>query len=395
MPRAVVAPLVLAVLVVTGAAPGFGEFWSAGSGAGRARPPRRSLAHAGPRGPERGRRGEERTAHRPLPAGRPSRAPGPRLALPGPRGGRDAPGLAGRLAPAGDGGPPAGHRRETGSGGADGDPAGRGRPGPLRRRRDALHGGPPRGPRAAVQHRPPAHPGVGGAPGRRRATPGWRWASSSSPWTSPSPRDREGSRAGPAPAPSWGSPHNDVALIDIGSVQQVAREGVFPSGRVAIVPSAMLRNVGTTDVPVVREVQRDVRSLRQRPAPAARLEHVPDRERRHRADRRLPAEARVHHHQHGLRVPDRQHPVAELRGHVRGGDERLPAGPGAEGRDHRPHRHLGALPLPLRSRLQPDREPGAAPRELHGPPHGGGWRATCSPRAPPTTWTPGTSFATT
>jgi hypothetical protein len=61
-----------------------------------------------------------------------------------------------------------------------------------------------------------------------------------------------GSRVEPSgvcSGPSWGSPHNDVALININSVQQVAREGVFPNGRVAVAPSAMLRNVGTTDVP--------------------------------------------------------------------------------------------------------------------------------------------------
>lgn len=62
----------------------------------------------------------------------------------------------------------------------------------------------------------------------------------------------DGSRPEPSGAcstPSWGAPSNDVALINIGSVQQMAREGVFPSGRIAVAPSATLRNVGVTDVP--------------------------------------------------------------------------------------------------------------------------------------------------
>jgi hypothetical protein len=63
----------------------------------------------------------------------------------------------------------------------------------------------------------------------------------------------KGSRVEPSGAcsgASWGAPpNNDVALININSVQQVAREGVFPSGRVAVAPSAVLKNMGTTDVP--------------------------------------------------------------------------------------------------------------------------------------------------
>ena len=56
--------------------------------------------------------------------------------------------------------------------------------------------------------------------------------------------------AGGCTTPNWGTPtQNDVGLIDIGSVQQMAREGTFPSGRIAIAPSATLRNVGPTDVP--------------------------------------------------------------------------------------------------------------------------------------------------
>jgi len=50
-------------------------------------------------------------------------------------------------------------------------------------------------------------------------------------------------------SPVWGAPSNDVELFDIGAVQQVAREGTFPTGRIAVVPAANLRNVGTTDVP--------------------------------------------------------------------------------------------------------------------------------------------------
>jgi hypothetical protein len=57
------------------------------------------------------------------------------------------------------------------------------------------------------------------------------------------------SPSGACSGASWGSPHNDVALININSVQQMAREGVFPTGRIAVAPSAMLRNAGTTDVP--------------------------------------------------------------------------------------------------------------------------------------------------
>lgn len=45
--------------------------------------------------------------------------------------------------------------------------------------------------------------------------------------------------------PDWGRPDNDVALIGVTQVQQVARD----SGMVAISPSAVLKNVGIHDVP--------------------------------------------------------------------------------------------------------------------------------------------------
>jgi hypothetical protein len=45
--------------------------------------------------------------------------------------------------------------------------------------------------------------------------------------------------------PDWGNPHNDVGLIAVSQVQQVALGG----GVVAIAPSAILKNVGLTDVP--------------------------------------------------------------------------------------------------------------------------------------------------
>ena len=45
--------------------------------------------------------------------------------------------------------------------------------------------------------------------------------------------------------PNWGDPHNDVSLINLSQVSQVARGGGF----VAIAPSAVLKNVGHTDVP--------------------------------------------------------------------------------------------------------------------------------------------------
>lgn len=48
--------------------------------------------------------------------------------------------------------------------------------------------------------------------------------------------------------PNWGLPDNDVALKDISSVQQMARDTTAPV-RVAVAPSAVLRNAGTTDVP--------------------------------------------------------------------------------------------------------------------------------------------------
>jgi hypothetical protein len=50
-------------------------------------------------------------------------------------------------------------------------------------------------------------------------------------------------------SPVWGAPSNDVELLTISAVQQVARVGTFPTGRIGVVPAAMLRNVGTTDVP--------------------------------------------------------------------------------------------------------------------------------------------------
>jgi hypothetical protein len=45
--------------------------------------------------------------------------------------------------------------------------------------------------------------------------------------------------------PNWGLPDNDAALINIGSVDQMALSG----GLVAIAPSASVANVGVTDVP--------------------------------------------------------------------------------------------------------------------------------------------------
>lgn len=45
--------------------------------------------------------------------------------------------------------------------------------------------------------------------------------------------------------PNWGAPHNDVALTGITPIQQVARANGF----VAIAPSAILTNAGSTDVP--------------------------------------------------------------------------------------------------------------------------------------------------
>jgi hypothetical protein len=63
------------------------------------------------------------------------------------------------------------------------------------------------------------------------------------------PRGERPEPDGTCSSPDWGAPANDVALVNIGSVQQAAREGTFPTGRIAVVPSAMLQNVGTTDVP--------------------------------------------------------------------------------------------------------------------------------------------------
>jgi hypothetical protein len=51
--------------------------------------------------------------------------------------------------------------------------------------------------------------------------------------------------AGGCTSPDWGAPDNDVGLIFMTQVQQVARGG----GMVAISPSAVLKNVGITDVP--------------------------------------------------------------------------------------------------------------------------------------------------
>ncbi len=53
---------------------------------------------------------------------------------------------------------------------------------------------------------------------------------------------------GACTTPNWGAPHGDVALINIGSLQQMARD-TTPPARVGIAPSATLKNVGTTDVP--------------------------------------------------------------------------------------------------------------------------------------------------
>lgn len=53
---------------------------------------------------------------------------------------------------------------------------------------------------------------------------------------------------GACTTPNWGNPHNDVGLINIGSVQQMARDATAPA-RIAVAPSATLKNVGTTDVP--------------------------------------------------------------------------------------------------------------------------------------------------
>jgi len=50
---------------------------------------------------------------------------------------------------------------------------------------------------------------------------------------------------GACASPNWGQPDNDVALINLSAVGQVARGGGF----VAIAPSAVLKNVGATDVP--------------------------------------------------------------------------------------------------------------------------------------------------
>lgn len=50
---------------------------------------------------------------------------------------------------------------------------------------------------------------------------------------------------GACTTPNWGAPDNDVGLIGISPIQQVATGG----GVVAIAPSAVLKNIGTTDVP--------------------------------------------------------------------------------------------------------------------------------------------------
>ena len=51
--------------------------------------------------------------------------------------------------------------------------------------------------------------------------------------------------AGACQTPNWGNPDNDVALVNLSQVSQVALGG----GVVAIAPSATLKNVGITDVP--------------------------------------------------------------------------------------------------------------------------------------------------
>ena len=50
---------------------------------------------------------------------------------------------------------------------------------------------------------------------------------------------------GACTTPEWGNPDNDVSLINMSQVSQVARG----NGVVAIAPSAVLKNVGVTDVP--------------------------------------------------------------------------------------------------------------------------------------------------
>ena len=59
------------------------------------------------------------------------------------------------------------------------------------------------------------------------------------------PAGSEERPAGGCVTPNWGNPDNDVSLINLSQVSQVDR-GV---GFVAIAPSAVLRNVGATDVP--------------------------------------------------------------------------------------------------------------------------------------------------
>ncbi len=54
---------------------------------------------------------------------------------------------------------------------------------------------------------------------------------------------------GACTTPNWGVPDNDVALTTIGSLQQMARDGTFPAGTIALAPSATLQNVGVTEVP--------------------------------------------------------------------------------------------------------------------------------------------------
>ncbi len=54
---------------------------------------------------------------------------------------------------------------------------------------------------------------------------------------------------GSCTTPNWGLPDNDVGLSTIGSLQQMARDGTFPTGTIALAPSATLQNVGITDVP--------------------------------------------------------------------------------------------------------------------------------------------------
>jgi hypothetical protein len=59
------------------------------------------------------------------------------------------------------------------------------------------------------------------------------------------PEGSEERPLGECTTPDWGMPHNDVSLINLSQVSQVALGG----GYVAIAPSAVLKNVGLTEVP--------------------------------------------------------------------------------------------------------------------------------------------------